>query len=54
MEFCSTSKSPNHHENVLSLSIHVVSLENLINVFWVIFNVFVIENFKKLVKNLYK
>ena len=34
-------------ENVLSLSFHVESLESLINVFWVIFGVFEIENFKK-------
>ena len=42
------SESPNQLENFLSLSIHVESLENLINVFWVNFGVFKIEDFKKL------
>ena len=43
----STSESPNQQENVLSLSIHVESVENLTNVFWVIFSVFEFEKFKK-------
>ena len=30
-------KFPNHHADVLSLSIHVEFLENLINVFWPVF-----------------
>ena len=47
MEFSSISKPPNCHKNVLSLSIHVESLENLINIFWIICSVFKMENFKK-------
>ena len=41
-------KIPNHHENVLSLSIPVESLENLIKVFLVIFSALEIQNFKQL------
>ena len=48
MEFLSTFKFPNRHKNVLSVSIHVESLESLTNVFWIIFSVFEIENLKKL------
>ena len=51
MEFSSISKSLNRQQNVLSLFIHVESLEKLIKVFWVIFSVFGIKNFKKLAYN---
>ena len=48
MSFRLISISPNHHEKVLSSSVHIASLENLINVFLVIFSVFEMDLFMKL------
>ena len=45
-------KSPNHHENVFSLSIHAEPLENLINVFFLtVFSDSRNPEFKKLAYN---
>ena len=48
VEWCNPLTLKSEQSRGVGLSIHVESLENLINVFWAIFSVFEIETFKKL------